>query len=61
MVLQTLKDMAAGKEPPGLDPASYRVRSAAFTLPKGKVFEKEVHEYLRTDVAAVKQLENAPA
>ena len=57
----TLKDVAEGKEPPGLDPESYRVRSAAFTLAKGKVFEKEVHEYLRTDVEAVKQLESSPA
>ena len=56
-MLKTLKDMAEGIEPPGLDPASYRVRSAAFTLAKGKVFEKEVHEYLRTDVEAAKQLE----
>ena len=59
LMLQTLKDMVAGKEPPGLDPTSYRVRSAAFTLAKGKVFEKEVHEYLRTDVEAAKQLETS--
>ena len=60
-MLRTLRELSEGIEPPGLDPASYRVRSAAFSLAKGKVFEKEVHEYLRTDVEAVKQLESAPA
>lgn len=59
LMLRTLAEMGQGIEPPGLDPASYRVRSASFSLAKGKVFENEVHEYLRTDVEAAKQGESA--
>jgi hypothetical protein len=39
LLLQTLRDVAAGKEPPGLDPASYRVRSAAFLVAPGQPFQ----------------------
>lgn len=56
LMLRTLAEMAQGVEPPGLDPLSYRVRSAAFSLPRGKVFETEVFEHLRTDVAAAKRI-----
>ncbi len=34
LLLDTLKDLAAGKEPPGLDPRSFRVRSARFQAPR---------------------------
>ena len=46
ILLQSLRDMAAGKEPPGLDPESYRVRSTRFTLPHGKTFESEIERQL---------------
>lgn len=42
ILLQSVKDFAAGKEPPGLDPKSYRVRSTRFTLPHGEAFESEI-------------------
>ncbi len=61
LMLRTLEEMAQGIEPPGLEGKSYRVRSASFTLPKGGVFERDVLEYLRTDVAAAKQLESSAA
>ena len=37
LLLQTLRDVAAGADPPGLDPASYRVRSGSFTLRRGAI------------------------
>jgi hypothetical protein len=37
-LLQTLKDHAAGAAPPGLDPASYQVRSSRYTAPKETPF-----------------------
>jgi hypothetical protein len=35
LLLQTLKDHAAGKPLPGMNPRSYRVRSVRCELPKG--------------------------
>ena len=46
ILLQSLKDMVAGKEPPGLDPESYRVRSTRFALPRGEKFEDEIGRQL---------------
>ncbi len=46
ILLQSVKDLAAGKEPPGLDPKSYRVRSRRFTLPHGEPFESEIAQQL---------------
>ena len=46
ILLQSLKDFATGKEPPGLDPRSYRVRSTRFTLPHGEKFESEIARQL---------------
>ncbi len=46
LLLQSLKDFAAGKEPPGLDPKSYRVRSRRFSLPRGDSFESEIARQL---------------
>ena len=46
ILLQSVKDFAAGKEPPGLDPKSYRVRSTRFTLPHGEAFESEIARQL---------------
>ena len=47
LLLRTLKDVAAGATPPGLDPASYRVRSGRFMLPKGKPMAEGVKEFVR--------------
>ena len=37
LLLQTLKDHAAGKPLPGSDPKSWRVRSARYKAPAGRV------------------------
>ena len=49
LLLQTLKDHAAGKLPPGMDPASYRVRSGRFEAPKGVPFVDAMAQYVRRD------------
>jgi len=46
ILLQSLRDVAAGREPPGLDPESYRVRSTRFSLPHGEKFENEIARQL---------------
>jgi len=46
LLMQTLKDFAAGKEPAGLDPACHRIRSTRFTLPHGEKFEDEIARQL---------------
>jgi len=38
LYLQTLKDHAAGKPLPGLDPSTYQVRGSRYTAPKGAPF-----------------------
>jgi nitrite reductase/ring-hydroxylating ferredoxin subunit len=43
-LLQTLKDHANGVTPPGLDPASYQVRSSRYTAPKGVPFADSMKE-----------------
>ncbi len=47
--LQTLKDHDAGKPLPGMDPASYRVRSGRFEAPKGVPFVDAMAQYVRRD------------
>jgi phthalate 4,5-dioxygenase len=49
LLLQTLKDHAAGKLLPGMDPASYRVRSGRFEAPKGMPFVDAMAQYVRRD------------
>lgn len=49
LLLQTLKDHAAGKPLPGMDPASYRVRSGRFEAPKGEPFAKAMERYVLRD------------
>jgi len=49
LLLQTLKDHAAGKSLPGMDPASYRVRSGRFEAPKGEPFAEAMERYIRQD------------
>ncbi len=50
LLLQTLKDHAAGKPLPGMDPASYRVRSGRFEAPKGEPFAEAMARYVRRDI-----------
>jgi len=47
LLLQTLREVESGKEPPGLDPRAYRVRSGRFTLPPGQSFPEAVDEFVR--------------
>jgi phthalate 4,5-dioxygenase len=49
LFLQTLKDHAAGKPLPGMDPASYRVRSGRFEAAKGVPFADAMEQYVRRD------------
>ena len=49
LLLQTLKDHAAGKPLPGMNPASYRVRSGRFEAKKGIPFADAMAEYVRLD------------
>ncbi len=44
LLLQTLKDHAAGKPLPGIDPKSFRVRSARYETPPGDDFLAHVHD-----------------
>ena len=52
LLLQTLNDMAAGAELPGIDPASYRVRSTRFRLSTGEPFEGAVERHVALDTEA---------
>jgi hypothetical protein len=49
LLLQTLNDHAAGKPLPGMDPTSYRVRSARCELPRGAPFAETMAERVRLD------------
>jgi hypothetical protein len=49
LLLQTLNDHAAGKPLPGMDPASYRVRSGRFEARKGEPFAEAMARYIRQD------------
>ena len=49
-LLQTLKDHTAGATPPGLDPASYQLRSSRYTAPKSVPFAESMKE--KTDLQA---------
>jgi nitrite reductase/ring-hydroxylating ferredoxin subunit len=50
LLLQTLKDMEAGKPLPGIDPASFRgVRSTRYEAPRDVVFLDEVEDRVRVD------------
>ena len=52
LLLQTLRDHAAGKKLPGLDPRSYRVRSTRCYAPKGTPFAETMVERARVAAAA---------
>ncbi len=47
LLLQTLKDHAAGKPIPGMDPKSYRVRSIRYEAHPGDDFAGQVHDRVR--------------
>jgi hypothetical protein len=49
LLLQTLKDHAAGKPLPGSDPKSYRVRSARYKAPSGKSFAETMDQHVRVE------------
>jgi nitrite reductase/ring-hydroxylating ferredoxin subunit len=49
-LLQTLKDHAAGKPLPGMDPSSYRVRSGRFEAPRDEPFAQAMERHVRRDV-----------
>ena len=49
LLLQTLKDCEAGKPLPGIDPASFRVRSTRYEAPRDEVFTDKVEERVRVD------------
>jgi phthalate 4,5-dioxygenase len=49
LLLQTLKDHAVGKPLPGMDPASYRVRSGRFEAPTGEPFAQAMERHIRSD------------
>jgi phthalate 4,5-dioxygenase oxygenase subunit len=51
LLLQTLKDHAAGKPLPGMDPASYRVRSGRFEASREEPFADAMERYVRRDAA----------
>ncbi len=47
LLLQTLKDHAAGKPLPGSDPKSWRVRSARYKAPSGTSFAATMEQHVR--------------
>ena len=50
LFLQVLDDMAAGKTPPGMDAASYRVRMHRWWAAKGDDVVKMMAERMRGDL-----------
>ncbi len=46
LLIQTVEDFQRGVTPPGLAPASYRVRSARFALPEETPFGQAVDEFV---------------
>jgi hypothetical protein len=48
-LLDTLKAHAAGKALPGMDPASYRVRSARYEAPKGASLAETMAEHIQVE------------
>jgi nitrite reductase/ring-hydroxylating ferredoxin subunit len=49
LLLQALKDRAAGKPLPGMRPESYRVRSGRFEAPKEVPFAQAMEQHVRRD------------
>jgi phthalate 4,5-dioxygenase len=53
LLLQTLKDHAAGNPLPGMRPESYRVRSTRYEAPRGAPFAPTMNARVRVDAPAV--------
>jgi hypothetical protein len=51
LLLQTLKDHAAGNPLPGMRPESYRVRSTRYEAPPGAPFAPIMNERVRIDAS----------
>jgi hypothetical protein len=47
LLLQTFRDHADGKDLPGMNPESYRVRSTRCYTPKGVSFAETMHDRVR--------------
>jgi nitrite reductase/ring-hydroxylating ferredoxin subunit len=47
LLLDTLKDMEEGRKLPGMDPATWQVRSARFRLAKGRPFMPAIEDAVR--------------
>ena len=50
LLLKAMDDLTAGAAPPGLDPASYRVRSVRFEAPTGAPVAASLAERVRVDL-----------
>ncbi len=51
LLLQTLRDLDAGKRPPGLDPARYQVRSSRYIAPTGVPFSATMQAQICLEAA----------
>jgi len=49
LLLQTLKDMEAGKQLPGIDPRTFRVRSTRYEAPRDEPFLDKLHARVSVD------------
>ena len=52
LLLKTLREHIAGKNPPGMTAASYRVRSARFESPLSNAFDEAVRRAISIDTPA---------
>lgn len=50
-LLQAVRDLQGGVEPPALDPRSHRIRSVSLILPKETPFQERAKEAMRADSA----------
>ncbi len=50
LLLKAMDDLAAGKVPPGMDAASYRVRSTRFEAPSGAAVAASLADRVRADL-----------
>lgn len=50
LLLKAMDDLAEGKTPPGMDPASYRVRSTRFEAPVGTSVADQLADRVRADI-----------
>jgi hypothetical protein len=55
LLLQTLRDLEDGKALPGMNAASYRVRSTRVEMPKGTDFARNMRELVRAETLSPAQ------